>query len=387
MNDDLKLLREYATGHSEAAFERIVERHLGLVYSAARRQAHDPFLAEEITQAVFLILARKAGSLSQRTILPGWLYRTTRFTASNVMRQEASRRQHEHEARMQSAMENDTPQVIWQEVRPLLDEAMSRLGKSDRDALVLRFFENKSLKEVGEALGVAERAAQKRVNRSLEKLRAAFARRGVTLSAAAMAGTLSANALEAAPVHLMPAVLSVSLGQSGVPAPLLWLVDHPWRRLFWRPSALALAGGFGVVLAVISLTAFDRSPTAARRGARQVGFVLPVRPGAALVSPAHGPAGIKLDLQGAPGVPFEVTRVENGISQTINGVLPRQISFADADYVLTIKVQGPGEFGFTISRDDQTVTTIPVRPIPHSMRYTINGKQGGQGIRLHSSNI
>ena len=165
MGHDMELVRDYAGHRSEQAFETLVARHISLVYSSALRQVRDPLLAEEITQAVFIILARKAGSLSAKTILPGWLYRTTRYTAANVLRTESSRQRHEQEAQMQSTLEKDSAEGVWQELSPLLDEAMNRLGQTDRDALLLRYFENRSLREVGSALGTNEEAAKKRVAR------------------------------------------------------------------------------------------------------------------------------------------------------------------------------------------------------------------------------
>src|ERR1035438_2151107 len=106
MNQDMELLREYATRHSEQAFATLVSRHLSLVYSSALRQVRDPHLAEEITQAVFIIFARKTGSLGPKPILPGWLYRTTRFAAANALKMQARRQCREHEAYMQSNLEN-----------------------------------------------------------------------------------------------------------------------------------------------------------------------------------------------------------------------------------------------------------------------------------------
>ena len=162
MNDDMALVREYATSQSERAFETLVARYINLVYSAALRQARDAHLAQEITQAVFIILARKAGSLSPKTILSGWLYRAARFAAADALKIQRRRQLREQEAHMEGVVQNESDSA-WDQLSPLLDEAMARLCDKDRDAIVLRFFENKSLREVGLALGVEERAAQKRV--------------------------------------------------------------------------------------------------------------------------------------------------------------------------------------------------------------------------------
>src|ERR1022692_942990 len=154
MSHDMELVREYAARHSEQAFETLVSRHLSLVYSSALRQTRNPHLAQEIAQAVFIILARKAASLRPKTILPGWLYRTTRFAAANALKMQSRRQSREQEAYMQSNLDDAPTEAAWQELSPLLDETMERLGQTDRDALVLRYLENKSLQEVGMALGL-----------------------------------------------------------------------------------------------------------------------------------------------------------------------------------------------------------------------------------------
>ena len=182
MNDDLTLLREYARSNSEEAFASLVSRHVNLVYSVALRQVRDPHLAEEITQAVFIILVRKADSLGDKTILPGWLCRTARYASANALTIQRRRQRREQEAFMQSTLNEAEPmqEETWNQIAPMLDGAMERLGQKDHDALVLRFFENKTFAEVGATLGASEDAAKMRVNRALEKLRKFFTKRGVS---------------------------------------------------------------------------------------------------------------------------------------------------------------------------------------------------------------
>jgi len=183
--DDIELLREFAENNSEAAFAALAGRHVNLVYSVALRHTGNPHAAEEITQAVFIILARKAKSFSRQTVLTGWLHQTTRLTAANFLRTEIRRQHRESEAFMQSAL---TETETWTQIAPLLDDAISKLGERDRNAILLRYFENKSAREMAAALRMDEPAAQKRVTRAVEKLRAFFAKRGVTLTATAAKG-------------------------------------------------------------------------------------------------------------------------------------------------------------------------------------------------------
>jgi len=201
MTDDMALVREYAATRSESAFAQLVTRHLDLVHSAALRRVGDPHLADEIAQTVFIILARKAGSLGPETVLSGWLYHTTRFTATDALRSHRRRQQREQEAYMQSTL-NEPAAPVWQQIAPLLESAMDALGECERNAVLLRYFENKTLTEVGNALGMSEDAARMRVNRALEKLRGVFAKRGVTLTTTLIAGAVSANAIQAAPAGL-----------------------------------------------------------------------------------------------------------------------------------------------------------------------------------------
>ena len=196
--DDMALVREFAERGSEAAFAELVARHLNKVYSVALRHARNPHAAEEITQAVFIILARKAGQLGRNVILSGWLYQTARLTAMTRVRGEICRTRREHEVLMQTS--SDEPgQNVWSHIAPLLDDAMAGLGETDRQAVVLRYFDGKSLRDVGATLGTSEDAAKMRVNRAVEKLRTFFAKHGVTTSTAGLTNMISANSVQAAP--------------------------------------------------------------------------------------------------------------------------------------------------------------------------------------------
>jgi RNA polymerase sigma factor (sigma-70 family) len=206
-SDDMQLLQEYATSRSEAAFTSLVSRHINLVYSAAMRSVNNPHHAEDITQSVFVMLARKSRGLRRGTVLSGWLYQTARLTAANFIRTEMRRQHRENQALTQSTMNAPDPEP-WTRVGPLLDEAMSHLNEKDRNAIVLRFFEGKPLKEVGDSLGASEDAAKMRVNRALDKLRDFFHHRGITMPAAALAEAISGNSIQAAPAGLAASVAS-----------------------------------------------------------------------------------------------------------------------------------------------------------------------------------
>src|SRR5437870_2361522 len=227
--DDTQSLREFAERQSDAAFAELVTRHVNLVYSVALRQVGNPHAAEEITQIVFIILARKAGSLSAKTILPAWLYQTARLTVANYRRTEFRRVRREQEAHMQSVLNEPEPDV-WAQIAPMLDDALGELGEKDRHAIVLRFFENKSLGEVGGVLGTSEEAARMRVNRALEKLRTSFTGRGVTLSATVIAGAVAANSVQAAPGHLGASVTVDGLSKVAV-ASVQWLVQATLQKI------------------------------------------------------------------------------------------------------------------------------------------------------------
>jgi len=254
MNDDMALLREFAGSNSEEAFAVLVSRHVNLVYSVALRQVRDPLMAEEITQAVFIILARKAKSLGPKTILPGWLCRTARYVSANALTMQRRRKRREQEAYMQSILNEPEPDA-WRQIAPLLDDALARLGQKDHDALVLRFFENKSLGEVGLAIGTSEDTARMRVNRALEKLRTIFAKRGVSSTTATIAETISTNSVQAAPVALAKSVTAVALAKGAAASvSTLTLIKGALTIMTWTTAKTAAVAVVAAVLVVGTTT-------------------------------------------------------------------------------------------------------------------------------------
>jgi RNA polymerase sigma factor (sigma-70 family) len=211
-DSDLQLLERYTRQHAEDAFAEIVRRHLDLVFSAALRQVRSPQLAEEVAQSAFCDLARQAHRLAPDTVLTAWLYQVTRRTAIDAVRREARRQAREQVACELNAM--NTTAADWRLVEPLLDEAMQELEDADRRAVLLRYFENKPLREVGQTLGTTEEAARKRVSRAVDHLREFFTRRGVTVGASGLAALLSANAVQAAPAGLA-ATISATAALAG----------------------------------------------------------------------------------------------------------------------------------------------------------------------------
>ena len=207
---DSDLLRGYAENGSEAAFTDLVNRHVALVYSVALRVVVDPHLAEDVTQATFAILATEARHLAGRAVLSSWLHRTASNQAAKLVRGEMRRRMREQEAyAMQTLPPESDPD--WTRITPLLDAALNKLAEADRAVILLRFFEKKTAREIAAELKLSEEAAQKRVARALERLRALLAGQGVCVSTATLGALITTQAVAAVPIGLSASVTAAAL--------------------------------------------------------------------------------------------------------------------------------------------------------------------------------
>ena len=249
--DDAALLREYVENRSDEAFAALVTKYINLVYSVAMRCVGNPHQAEEITQAVFIILARKAPQLRHQRALSSWLFQTTRLTANNSIRTEIRRQRREQEAYMQSTA-NEPNDQAWCQIAPLLDAAVEALGEKERRAVLLRFYEGRNLRDVGLALGASEAAAEKRVSRAVDKLRRFFARRGVTVSVGAIAVAVSANSAQAAPVGLAKTISAIAAANGATAsASTLTLIKGALKVMAWTKTQAAVTAGI-VAISVVA---------------------------------------------------------------------------------------------------------------------------------------
>jgi RNA polymerase sigma factor (sigma-70 family) len=262
---DMELLARYTRQHAEDAFAELVRRHVGLIYSAALRQVRSPQLAEEVSQSVFIDLACQAARLKPDTILTAWLYQVTRRSAIDVVRREASRQLREQIATEMNAM--NATAADWTHIEPLLDEAMHALDDTDRTAVLLRYFENKSLREVGTTLGTSENAAQKRLGRAVERLREFFTKRGVTVGASGLVVVISANAVQAAPMGLAGTVTAASVATGDAvtisSAPILA------KLMASTKLKLSIAACVTGLLALLVIFMWPTSPLPDRSGATE----------------------------------------------------------------------------------------------------------------------
>ncbi|MFT3868340.1 MAG: sigma-70 family RNA polymerase sigma factor [Nibricoccus sp.] len=259
MIEDTELLRRYVETGSQDAFAELVERRIGLVYSVALRRTGAEHHAREVAQSVFTDLARKAAALSRHTSLVGWLYRSAYFAAATHMRAEKNRTARETEAHtMSNLLGADSPEADWEKIRPVLDEVLSELDERDREAVLLRFFDNRPFGEIGSQLKLGENAARMRVDRALDKLHGLFARRGIRSTSAALGLLLAQQATAAsAPAGLATTTAAVASAHMATVSAFTSAVQF----MATTKTAIALAGVvlIGTTGAILTSNGANRS--------------------------------------------------------------------------------------------------------------------------------
>lgn len=293
-SSDQDLLREYARGGSEAAFSELTRRYVDLVYSAALRLVCDSALAEDVSQSVFLALARNCNNLGQTARLPGWLHQTTHHLAVSAVRSEARRREREREAatmnELFSAAHADAPDSAWESLAPQLDNALLELSESDRDALLRRYFQRQPAREMAQVLGISDVAAQKRVNRAVERLREVLHRRGLAVGAPALVGLILVNGVQSAPAGLAATISGAAAAGACVPVAKglfgLKLLFMTTLQKTVLTTAILAASGFGVY----EIKHLSAGAEAARNAPAPSVAAISTEPQPAPTAVAHAPA-------------------------------------------------------------------------------------------------
>lgn len=356
MNDQ-ELIQAFVDHHSEAAFAELVQRHLGFVYASALRQVQKPDLAADVAQAVFLLLARKAPGLRREVVLSGWLFRSTRFVAARAMRAEQRRQHREQEAAVMN-LQNQSPEpdeALWGNLGPHLDDALAALSEADRRAVLLRFFENKRMREVGERLGLGEDAAKKRVTRAVDKLRAFLTGRGVTLSSVALGALLVKLPSQAAPAGLAPAICAATgAGAVATSATIADLVAGGLRDWLWLKTRTLLpwAAAVAVLLMGTAILVFEQSP-------QEAAIVVPV-------APADGQLGVASVVTTLPTAQPAVALTSQAERHLILSVFDRVENRPIAGAQVLAQVWGTGKVDHssecTTGADGSCVFTVPPPP-------------------------
>jgi RNA polymerase sigma factor (sigma-70 family) len=385
----LSPLETYVRNRSPEAFAALVEAYVDLVYSVARRQVGDAHLADDVTQAVFLVLSNKAASVPNEAALPAWLFRTTRYVGRNATRVAARRQIHERKAAIMrsevAAAASGDDADRWQDLVPALDEAVARLPARDRDAVLLRYYRRLSLREVAEALGMTEDAARKRVSRAVARLRESLAARGVTVPVAALDAALAAHAVTAAPTGQVASVLSTTAGGAGgasASSGAAGLAKTTAWALAWTGAAPAIvATGAAVVIAAAAtvMVVNHRTPATSQAVAIAPGTSQPTAPRSPWEAVFEGLGTVRL-VGTAKGQSGRNWHAPDGAPMTdapfvglTNVILGPQ---AGPRYRLALRVQG--------TEGPDVGVRLRTRPDARSLGFT-ESRQPGQPVLIQAA--
>lgn len=362
MTDDAELLCRYADDRSEEAFSELVRRHVDLVYSSALRQSFgDHHRAQEVTQMVFVDLARKARSLVSHPVLPAWLHRSSHFAALEVRRKEARRQKYEKAAGADAVIGDPSAETVaWESVRPVLDDALNRLDERDRQAILLRYFANRPFSEVGSRLNLSENAARMRVERALDKLHALLEQRGIKSSTAALAVALSGHAIAAAPAGVAASSAAAAMA-AGAGTGLAWIAFMTTAKLPMALTAAILVGG----TAVVALQEQSAKEAAAEIAdlARQNGSIPGLKEAnQRLAASSERARSLSDDAAAARSLAIQVSEAEAFLGASASPQKPKRVALLDA-----------GQQVVDISKLDQR----PMIVTQHRPEYPVSMRQAG----------
>ena len=372
MTPDWLLLRRYAREDSQEAFAALTARYLNLVYSVCLREVHDPEQAQEVAQAVFLLLARTAPSFRSKTALPGWLFRTARFAAQNARTREQRRRHYEGKAALAMQQEREGAEnAAWSEIEPVLNDALAALRERDRECVLLRFFQGLSFSEAGAALGLSEEAASKRVGRALDKMRVFLGKEGVIVPGVALTALLSAHAAEAVPAPVVVAVAHLTSGSAPTAISLLAKGTLQAMRIAKLKAAIGvtavlMSGGLAYTVATVAQT------TTATPAQQHQEKVMPPNTLASHSDRVMPPLLMKtIHANDAALKTTHLVYMEVGemhIPTTHANDHPRVVQFQDLRWRSRVDTSSTSDGRFNI----KTMTDYPDRP-PRAVRQVYNG--------------
>jgi len=250
-----------APASAETGLEEAVRRHLPLVYAAARRQVPDLSLADDVTQAVFMVLARRHRRLPEDVVLSSWLLKVTHLTCLQARRNAGRRREHERKAAQMRPAVMEAEPMPHGLLAAEIDSALAGLSGGDRDALTLRYLEEMPVAEVGRRLGVSEEAAQKRINRAIGRLRKKIGVPAGQLGAGSLSVFFFAQSQIPVPAAVAGQVTHAlaTAGTAAAPAAATALSQSVLKMLFWSAAKVPLLVAAVAVALMVSAVAVQRA--------------------------------------------------------------------------------------------------------------------------------